>query len=198
MSQHQEIPMSDQSNVPTQIPNPPLPHKRGGIRRGIFLAALVIAAGFTGAYANSAFSYGPGFGHGRWHHGAMFAPFDPARAEERADRMIRHLAIEIDATNEQQDKLRAVAKATVRDLVPMREKALAARSKARELLIQPSVDRSELERFRTEQVALAEAFSKRVAQAIGDAAEILTPEQRRKLNDHFPPAGGSGPAWRRW
>jgi periplasmic protein CpxP/Spy len=191
--------MSDQSNVPTQPPNPLLPHKRGRIRRAFWLVALVVAAGFAGAYANSAFSYGPGFGHAHWgHHGGMFAPFDPARAEERADRMVRHLAVEVDATNEQQDKLRAVAKATVKDLVPMREKALAARSKARELLTQPTVDRSELERFRSEQVALADAFSKRIAQAIGDAAEILTPEQRRKLNDHFPPAGRSGPPWRRW
>lgn len=190
--------MSDQSNPSHQPPNP-LPHRRGRIQRVFWLVALVIAAGFAGAYATSAFSHGPGFGHGQWgHHGGMFTPFDPGRAEERADRMVRHLAVEVDATSEQQEKLRALVKATVADLVPMREKALAARNKARELLTQPTVDRSELERFRSEQVALADAFSKRIAQAIGDAAEILTPEQRRKLNDHLPPAGRSGPPWRRW
>jgi Spy/CpxP family protein refolding chaperone len=195
--------MSDQ-NVANQAPNPLPPHRRGRIRRAFWLAALVVAAGFAGAYANSALSQGPGFGHGfgsgRWHHqGGFMAPFDPARAEDRADRMIRHLAIEVDATNEQQDKLRAVARATVRDLVPMREKAQAARGKAREMLTRDTVDRSEVERFRAEQVALAEAFSKRVAQAVSDAAEILTAEQRRKLNDHFPPMGERfGPPWRRW
>jgi Spy/CpxP family protein refolding chaperone len=190
--------MSDQSNPSTQLPNS-LPPRRGRIRRAFWLAALVVAAGFTGAYANSAFSQGPGFGHGHWgHHGGMFTPFDPARAEERADRMVRHLAVEVDATNEQQDKLRALVKATVKDLVPMREKVLAARGKARELLTQPTVDRAELERFRTEHLALADAFSKRVAQAIGDAAEVLTPEQRRKLNDRLPPMGAGGPPWRRW
>jgi Spy/CpxP family protein refolding chaperone len=192
-----EIPMSDPSTVPSQASNPLPQHRHGRVRRVFWITILVAAAAFAGAYANSALSYGPGFGS-HWHRGAMFAPFDPGRAEERADRAVRHLAIEVDATNEQQDKLRAVAKAAVRDLVPMREQAHAARVKARELLTRETVDRAELERFRTEQLALADAFSKRIAQAIGNAAEILTAEQRRKINDHFPPARGFGPPWRRW
>jgi Spy/CpxP family protein refolding chaperone len=192
------MPMSDPSNISRQVPSPPPQHRRGGIRRALGIIALVVAAGFAGAYANSAFSQGPGFGPGHWHRGAMFAPFDPARAEERADRAVRHLAIEVDATNEQQDKLRAIVKATVKDLVPMHDRAQAARVKARELLTRETVDRSELERFRNEQIALADAFSKRVAQAVGDAAELLTAEQRRRLNDHLPPARGFGPPWRRW
>jgi Spy/CpxP family protein refolding chaperone len=67
----------------------------------------------------------------------------------------------------------------------MREKAQAARAQARELLTQPSVNRAEIERFRTEQIALADAASRRLAQALADAAEILTPEQRRKIGDHL-------------
>ena len=55
--------------------------------------------------------------------------------DARADRMIRHLAVEIDATNEQQDKLKAILHATVKDVLPVREKMLAARVTARELLI---------------------------------------------------------------
>ena len=82
-----------------------------------------------------------------------------------------------------------------RTSLPMREKVQSARLKARELLTQPTVDRAEIERFRTEQIALADAFSKRVSQAIGDAAEILTPDQRRKLNDRLPPPGGPGRHW---
>jgi periplasmic protein CpxP/Spy len=199
MSQDSNAPDSNapDSNAPDS--NAPLsgaivPPNRS--RRTGWIVALVIAAGLTGAAATTAFSHGPGFGPGHWHARFMGGPLDSAQIEDRADRMVRHVAIEIDATTDQQDKLRAVVKAAVRDLVPMRDKAQAARARARELLTQQSVDRAEIERFRTEQVALADAFSKRVAQVIGDTAEILTPEQRRKLADRLPPHG-AGSRWNR-
>ena len=115
----------------------------------------------------------------------MGAPFDPARAEDRADRMVRHLAIEIDASAEQQDKLRAVAKAAVKDLVPMRQRVQTAREQARALLSGPTIDRAAIEKFRAEQIALADEASRRIAKALGDAAEVLTPEQRSKINDRI-------------
>jgi Spy/CpxP family protein refolding chaperone len=186
--------MSDPSNVPSKAPNPLLRHRRVGVRRTLWIATLVIAIAAATAYATSAFSFGPG----HWHRGGMFTPFDPARAEERADRAVRHLAIEIDATNEQQERLRAIVKATVKDLLPIHEQAHAARVRARELLTQQTLDRAEIERFRSEQIALADEVSKRLAQAIGDAADVLTAEQRRRLNEHLPPTHRSGPPWRRW
>jgi Spy/CpxP family protein refolding chaperone len=191
---NKETSMSDPSNTPGQHPNPLLQPKRYRSRRALWIATLAIGVAAAAAFATSAFSFGPG----HWHRGAMFAPFDPARAEERADRAVRHLAIEVDATSEQQERLRAIVKETVRDLMPMRDQAHAARMRARDLLTAPALDRAALERFRTEQVALAEAVSKRLVQAVGDAAEVLTPEQRRKIGDHLPPARGYGPPWRRW
>jgi len=196
--------MSD--NPDTPVSGTVLPRSRS--RRTGWIVAMVIAAGLTGAAATSAFSHGPGFGHGfghgfgpgGWHGRFMGGPLDAAQIEDRADRMVRHVAIEIDATAEQQDKLRALVKGAVKDLVPMRDKARDARAKARGLLTQDKVDRAEIEKFRAEQLALADAFSKRVSQAIGEAAEILTPEQRRKLADRLPPGGfgpGSGPRWNR-
>ena len=187
----------------TEDPNTPatgtiVPPNRS--RRTAWIVAGVLAVGLTGVAATAAFSQGPGFGPMspvHWHGGFMGAQLDPAQIEDRADRMVRHVAIEIDATTEQQDKLRALVKGAVKDLVPMRAKAQAARAKARELLTQQTVDRAEIERFRTEQIAVADAFSKRVAQAVGEAAEILTPEQRRKLADRLPPHGGPGPHWNR-
>jgi periplasmic protein CpxP/Spy len=194
--------MSDNSNTP--VSGTVLPRSRS--RRTGWIVALMITAGLTGAAATSAFSHGPGFGYGHgfgpggWHGRFMGGPMDAAQIEDRADRMVRHVAIEIDATTEQQDKLRALVKGAVKDLVPMRDKARDARAKARGLLTQDKIDRAEIEKFRAEQVALADAFSKRVSQAIGEAAEVLTPEQRRKLADRLPPGGhgpGSGPRWNR-
>jgi Spy/CpxP family protein refolding chaperone len=67
----------------------------------------------------------------------------------------------------------------------MREKARAARQRAAGLLTQPTVDRAAIEAFRVEQMALADAASKRFAQALADMAEVLTPEQRRKVSEHL-------------
>lgn len=195
--------MSDNVNTPApdaaphSAPNTPK-GCRGRGRGAAMIVVLIVVAGLTGAAITSAFSRGPGFGPGHWHGGGMMGEsFDPAQAEDRADRMVRHMAIELDATDTQQDKLRAVVKAAVKDLIPLRDKVQSARLKARELLTQPTIDRAEIEKFRTEHLALADTFSKRVSQAIGDAADILTPDQRRKLNDRLPPTGGPGRPWNR-
>ena len=173
--------MSDLSSVPAATGAEP-PRGRWPRRRTAMVVLIVaLAIGLTGAFATGAFSRG-GFGFGPGHH---FGSMSPGAIEDRADRMVRHLGIEIDATAEQQERLRAVVKATVRDLLPMREKAQAARTQARELLTQPSINRAEIERFRTEQIALADTASRRVAQAIAEVAEILTLEQRLKINDHL-------------
>jgi protein CpxP len=192
----QESRMTDQPNsIPAANSDQQAVPARPRLRWPV-VAAAVLAAALTGAAATHAFS-NPGFGHGRWGGAAfMGAQFDPAQAEDRVDRMMRHLAIEVDATAEQEAKLRSIAKAAVKDLVPMRERAVAGRQRARTLLTQPVVDRTAIESFRAEQIALADAASRRVAQALADAAETLTPDQRRKLDDRIGAARGLM-GWRR-
>ncbi|MGD9921977.1 MAG: Spy/CpxP family protein refolding chaperone [Pseudorhodoplanes sp.] len=179
---------------------PPVPRTRRG--RTFIFATLVIAAALTGAAATKAISNPFGFGQGsqfgwhgaRGHWGSV--PLDPAQIEDRADRMMRHLAIEIDATNEQQEKLRGIMRGMLRDVLPARERAFAARRQARELLTATTIDRAAIEKLRADQIALADTVSKRITQALGDAAEVLSPEQRRKLSDRFPPRGPMM-GWRR-
>lgn len=178
--------MSDQTNAnsPANAPERPPCRGRGRGRRFIFLTLIILAAGFTGAFVSKAMSSRYGFGP-HWRGGLMGEVFDPARAGERADRMVKHFAIEIDATAEQQEKLRTVVKAAVKDLLPLREQAQFARRQVRILLTQPTIDRAAIEKFRTDQLALADTFSKRVTQAVADAAEVLTPEQRRKVDERL-------------
>ncbi|MPZ57773.1 MAG: periplasmic heavy metal sensor [Rhizobiales bacterium] len=183
----------------SSVPGAQSPPRR--VRRYLAIAAIVVAAGLAGAVASQAFSE-QGFGRGHWHGpgmmgGPMGRTFDPARAEDRADRMVRHMAIEIDATTEQQEKLRAIVKAAVKDLVPLRKTAQAARQRAHQLLTQPTIDRTAIETFRAEQIAQADAVSKRLAQALGDAAEVLTQEQRQKINDHMMRRRGYWRGWQR-
>jgi len=188
------------------------PKSRRLRRTGAYVVVAVVGVTLVGAFAGS--SVGLGFSHRMLTNvSAMMAaaaPFDDGFApslaadwrsgllngaieavvEVHADRMIRHLAIEIDATAEQQEKLRAVVRSAVQDLLPVREKLLAARATARDLLTQQTIDRAAIEKFRGDQVALHDATSKRVVQAVADAAEILTPEQRRKVSNMLPSRGG--------
>lgn len=188
-----------------QTPSPhsaAIPVSRG--RRTMLILVVALAAALIGVFATTSFSqgFGPGFGPGFAHgfgrgfgYGTFGGNFDPARVEERADRMVRHLAVELDATADQQEKLRTIVKGTVKDLLPLRDRMLAARQQGRNLLVQPTIDRAAIEKARAEHVGIADTASKRIAQALGDAGEVLTPQQRQKLNDLLPPPGGF---WRGW
>jgi periplasmic protein CpxP/Spy len=177
----------------TQPSNPDPTNRRTS--RGAFVVVLVAVAGLTGNMLSTAF--GQGFA---WHHfgmrgGGMFgAPLTPAQIDDRIDRMTKHMAIELDATTDQQAKIAGIAKAAVGDLRTLREKAQAARTQAIALLTAPTIDRTAIERLRAEQIALAETASKRIAQALEDSAEVLSPEQRRKVADWI----ALGSPWARW
>jgi Spy/CpxP family protein refolding chaperone len=175
--------MSDQSH-------PPRAARRR--RSWLIVATVALASALTGAAASRAVS------QHAWAHPGFGLPFDPSRVEDGADRAVRHLAIEIDATTDQQEKLRAIVKGAVKDLLPMREKALAARQQARMLLTQPTIDRGAIEALRSEQLALLEAASKRFTQALGDAGEVLTLEQRRKIDDRLAEFRERRGFWHHW
>ena len=163
-------------------------------RPTIVILLVAVVAGSFGAFVSTSFSQG--FGPLWRVHYMMDGPLSQTQIEDRADRMVRHLAIEIDATTEQQSKLQTIVKDAIKDLLPMREQAMAARQRARELLTQTTIDRGAIEKLRAEQIVAADTFSKRVAQALGDAADVLTPDQRKKINDFLPPPGAAH--WRPW
>ena len=136
--------------------------------RRITLATL--AGGVAAGFGWKAFAGGR---HGHHGHGSM--------TEERIEKMVKHFGIEVDATPEQQQKLTAIAKQVAKDLEPMRAQAMDARKQAIELLSAPNVDRAAIEKLRASKVQHADAASRRVTQALADAAEVLNPEQRKKL-----------------
>lgn len=139
-------------------------------RRGFFkLAGAALLAGVAGtAYAHRRGGFAAG-------------PLDP----EHMERMLKHLYVEIDATEEQKQRLTPIVQDAARDLGPLREKAQQARRRGMELLSAPSVDRNALEALRTEQIQTADAASRRLTKALADAAEVLTPEQRKTVAARF-------------
>ena len=157
----------------------------GRHRRGAgFVIVLALAAGLIGGYVGKSFAHGP-FGGGFGGPMAMGAMADPAKVDSQIERMVKHFAVEVDATPAQRDKIAGIAKAAARDLLPLRTKLQDARKQATALAGAPTVDRAAMEKLRSEQIALADTASKRVTQALADAGEVLTPEQRQKIAAHM-------------
>lgn len=133
-------------------------------------------------------------GPGGWHRGGGFmgGQMDPAAMDQRIERMVKHFAVEVNATPEQTAKLTEIAKAAAKDLRPMREKVRDARKRGMELLSAPTIDRAAIERLRAEQIQAADVASRRLSQALADTAEVLTPEQRKQFAERFQRRHGRG------
>lgn len=155
-----------------------------GGRRRIFstLAALSLAGAVGHAAAQTPSGPPPGGPGGRGGHDMSHM------AERGVDRMIK----EVDGTPEQKAKLTQLAQAVQKDVQPLREQLMAARKKGMELLAAPTIDRSALEKLRTEQTQLMDSISKRMLTHLADAAEVLTPAQRAKLAEKMKSRGEHG------
>jgi Spy/CpxP family protein refolding chaperone len=163
-----------------------------GKRRRFFKRAAIatLIGGIAAGIGFKAFAQGGGCG---WHGcGYAAGPLDAASVDQHLDRALKHLYVEIDATDEQKQRLEPIVKQAVKDLLPVREKAHAARKQAIELLAADRIDRGAIEALRAEQLQLAEQASRRFTQALGDVAEVLTPAQRKQLAERMESFG------RRW
>ena len=139
--------------------------RRGFFRRAGFFALAGAALVSFGARAHA---------HGGWRRGEPLS-------DAQIDRMLRHLYVEIDATEDQKQRLAPIVKEAVKDLAPLREKFHATRKQAIELFTQDRIDPAAVESLRAEKMRLADEASRRFSRALSDAAEVLTPEQRKGL-----------------
>lgn len=166
------------STTPTD-PTPAVPPRRRRRAKHLIAAALLaIGLVAAGGIAAKVFAYGPGF----WHGCAMWS--DPAKLDAGVERMVKHFAVEVDATPDQQAKLTVLAKTAAKEMLPLREKLRAAGDRASALLAAPTIDRAAIERLRAEHVQTADAPSAQLTRFLADAAELLTPGQRQKLAAH--------------
>jgi Spy/CpxP family protein refolding chaperone len=161
----------------SQSTPPASPSQRRIVRRRLVIggaAALVLAAG--GAAAARAWTVHHFHHHGMW-ASTQAIPVD--LVEQRID----HMLTSVDATPDQQAKLHAIIEAAVKDLDPIRQQLAGTRKDMAALLGQPQVDRAAVEQLRSQRVAEMDQASKRMTQALLDAADVLTPDQRKTLAD---------------
>jgi periplasmic protein CpxP/Spy len=123
--------------------------------------------------------------HAHAHGWSRGEALDPEEMARRLDWRIGRLVKDAGGTPQQKEQLVAIATAALAEMKPMREQARAARRQGLELLAAPTVDRAALEQLRTTQMQLADASSRRVLQAMADASDVLTPEQRAKVAERL-------------
>jgi Spy/CpxP family protein refolding chaperone len=142
-------------------------------------AGALLAGACASAFAQSFLGPFPPGGPG-WQDNA-----DPATTQRRTEGMVRMMLAEVNATPEQERRIADILAATANELRPLRRQHVEARRRAMELLSQPAVDRQALEALRAQELAAAEQASRRMTQAMVDAAEVLSPEQRAKLAERM-------------
>ena len=152
------------------------PSRRG---RGWIFAVLIGAATVFGFAAGKVQS--SPWGHWAGHHHAFDAEEIGFIVQHRVDRALS----KVDATPEQRDKINAIAKAAVNDVMAVRKDPTSRREKLLAIMTADTIDRSALEALRTEQIDRVNAASKRILQALEDAGDVLKPEQRRLLAERW-------------
>ena len=142
----------------------------GGL--AIVAGSLLIGATTYAASAHSA-HFGP--------FGMMHGDFTPEDASRHVRKVVSWVLEDVDATAEQKTKVNDIFQNALTDLLPLHEQAHSAHERIAQFMSQAPVDRAGLEKVRATEVALLDTASKRLTQAIEDAADVLTPEQRQKL-----------------
>jgi|SRR5882757_75072 len=142
----------------------------------IIVAAATLVGGVA-ALANATGACG-------WHHG-MMSGHNAADVSDHVDQMLKHLYVEIDATDAQKAQITPLVKQAVSDLLPLHTQLQAAHTQAVQGLTMSPVDRTALEAARVTHLQLADQASKRLVQLMADVSDLLTPAQRDALAAHL-------------
>ena len=170
-------------NTPSTPTATTLPPRRSLFNR-MTLIAFVAGAALAGGVAALASGSGGAMHLGGWHHGMMDGTHSAADVSAHVDHMLKHLYVEIDATDAQKAQIAPLVKSAVNDLLPLHAQLQTAHAQAVQGLTQTTVDRAALEAARVAHLQLADQASKRFVQLIADVGDVLTPAQRNALAAH--------------
>lgn len=141
------------------------------------LSGMVVAVAAT--FALSAWAM-PG-GHG--HHGMDGAGM--MMGGRGAERMLDG----INATEAQRTQIRQIFKTAADDMKAQRDQRRALHERGLQIFAAPTVDAAAAESLRQQMLQLHDQASKRRMQAMVDASQVLTPEQRVKLAERMKQRG---------
>ena len=149
------------------------PAAQRGLRR-VLLATLVAVSSATALSAWAQPMMGGHEGHGGMHegHGGLGRMFD-------------NMLDGLNATDAQRAQIKQIATAAETDLKVQRDVGRALHEKQMQIFAAPNVDAAAAESVRAQLSAQHDQASRRMNQAMLDAAKVLTPEQRAKLGDRM-------------
>jgi periplasmic protein CpxP/Spy len=166
-------------NTPTE-PGNTTPRRRSlfsGMTLIAFLAGAALAGGIAAVAATEMGASG--------FHAMMGGPHSAADVSAHVDHVLKHLYVEIDATDAQKAQITPLVQQAVNDLLPMHAQLQAAHAQAVQALTGNTVDRTALEAARVAHLQLADQASKRLTQLLADVDDVLTPAQRTALAAHL-------------
>jgi periplasmic protein CpxP/Spy len=117
-----------------------------------------------------------------WHAGAPMTSQDLAR---HVDDFLPHVYAELAVTDAQKVQLDPIVKQVIADIGEIHAQMGQVHAQALDLLTQDTVDRGAIETLRAAHLAGMDQTSQRLAQLLGDLAEVLSPAQRKALASHI-------------
>jgi Spy/CpxP family protein refolding chaperone len=109
-------------------------------------------------------------------------------AEHAVEMHLEHvqtMLTKIGASDAQKAQIEAILKPALAEMKSAHESHSAAFKQFHEELSAPSLDRGRIEALRAAQIKSLDEASRRLVTAISDAAEVLTPEQRKALTEEI-------------
>lgn len=128
--------------------------------------------------------------------GPNFADMSDTEIEKHITRAVKHLAIEIDATEQQQEQIVALVLPAVINMKTLRGEMRGTGQEFAELLTSPVVDRAAIEELRAEKLAEADQISKEWVDVVTDVSMVLTAEQRDTIKERLDQFRSMRRGWR--
>jgi Spy/CpxP family protein refolding chaperone len=154
------------------------PTQRHGARR------WWLAAAFAGVFVAGGLTFsGVTLAADQMGHGMAMGAHGDGHMQMHVE-MMEHLdkaLTAVDATPDQKTRIHEILGGAMRSMGPLHQQMAGTHAELHRLLLAPVVDRAGLEKLRAERIADIDQASRTLVNAMADAAEVLSPEQRAKL-----------------
>ena len=109
----------------------------------------------------------------------------PEEARGHVDRWMSYVLDRVDATDEQRQAVDLIIDDSLPQMLAFRREGRELKQKAREMVLAEPIDEQGLERLRTQGLDLANRASAFGFEAFLSFSDVLTPEQRAELTQHW-------------